>query len=482
MGNVARTVLHSSFFILHFLIMTRWHSCNVLHVGAEGRQLWQFDARNGSFALSRGQVVPPDGDLPAHQVLKSWRSLWQPRLNVAWLPPGSVFLRVVHLPKSSAEETHLMVEFQLEKLSPIPVTQVVWSVHSLAGTAGDQQTLIVVFAERKAVEEFLGQLEGQGYLADRLELKVLDQLLATPINEDGAWIYPSAWGGDSTAVVAWWYGGVLQNLNFLTLPAVADRAGRLKEQLTQMAWAGELEGWLTSPPAWHLVGDEAAVREWEPALRQGLDQPLVISAPLGAAELAALTAKRAAQTDPKSEKGGLLPAEFATRYRQQFVDRLWGRGLLAAGAVYLVAIAIYFIALSYQLFRVNGVERDVKNLSLSYTNAIQLRDRYKILQERQELKFAALDCWKKVAELMPETMQLDGFNLVDGRKLSLNGSVPTGQVTETLDFVKAMRKATLNGQPMFDESKPEGFITRPNPDKVTSSWSFNLELLRGEAK
>ena len=36
---------------------TRWHSCNVLRVGAEARQIWQFDARNGGFVLNRDDDI-----------------------------------------------------------------------------------------------------------------------------------------------------------------------------------------------------------------------------------------------------------------------------------------------------------------------------------------------------------------------------------------------------------------------------------------
>ena len=121
--------------------------------------------------------------------------MWQPRLNVAWLPPENVFLRVIELPRSNFEETLAMVELQLEKLSPLPVAQIVWTIHvSAAATnrGGDLQTVIVVIAARNAVEEFLGKLEGQGYLADRLEAPMLDELEATPATEDGAWIYPAA--------------------------------------------------------------------------------------------------------------------------------------------------------------------------------------------------------------------------------------------------------------------------------------------------
>jgi len=63
--------------------------------------------------------------------------------------------------------------------------------------------VVVVIAERSVVEEFLGKLEGRGYLADRLEVPMLDQLEATPAMEDGlsrqseaaadVWMYPLCW-------------------------------------------------------------------------------------------------------------------------------------------------------------------------------------------------------------------------------------------------------------------------------------------------
>lgn len=451
-------------------------SCNVLYTAADRREIWQFDAHR-NFTLNRSQALAPGAELPAGLVQKTWGSLWQPRLNVAWLPADSVFLRVVQLPASSPEETVAMVELQLEKLSPIPVTQMVWSAHPMPQAAEGLQTLIVVFAERKAVEEFLGQLEGQGYLADRLELGVLDQFQATPVTEDGAWIYPAAWGGHHTALVAWWYGGVLRNLNFVTLPATEDRAAGLKEQLSQMVWAGELDGWLTAPPAWHMVADEADAKEWEAHLRQALESPLEISAPLAPAHLAALTARRAAATDPKTN---LLPPEFATRYRQQFVDRLWGRGLLGVGAVYMVGIAIFFAALQVQSYRATAVEKQVRGLGLQYTNTIQLRDRYKVLKERQELKFAALDCWKAVAELMPDTLGLDTFSLVDGRSLSLNGTVPSSQVTHVYDFYDAMRKVTVADQLLFSKDGGKPPATRAIQGGANASWTFTLDLKRVE--
>ncbi|HZI33183.1 MAG TPA: hypothetical protein VFF11_12645, partial [Candidatus Binatia bacterium] len=99
--------------------MARWNSCNILHLAPDAKRLWQFDAKGGGFVLGREQRVSHAEPFPAKGVAKSWASLWQPKLNIAWLPADAVFLRVVELPASNFEETQAMVELQMEKLSPI---------------------------------------------------------------------------------------------------------------------------------------------------------------------------------------------------------------------------------------------------------------------------------------------------------------------------------------------------------------------------
>lgn len=337
------------------------------------------------------------------------------------------------------------------------------------------QTVIVMIVARAVVEEFLGNLEAQGYLADRLELPLLDQLHTTAITEDGAWIYPEAVGGKNTALVAWWYRGVLQNLDLLTLPS-ANQAAGLKEQLMQMAWAGEMEGWLTAPPEWHLVADVTAA-EWEPALKAGLEQPIDIITPLAAREVAALTARRSAQADPKIN---LMPADFALRYQQQFVDRLWMRGLLGVGALYLIGVAVYMVALGYSTLQTQRVENRVAELGPTYTNAIQLRDRYKVLTDRQELKFAGLDCWNTTARLLPENATLESFTFSGGKKLKLDGTAPADQIQSLLDFERELRHATKDGQPLFDVNKGDSLQFHAQGN--AAAWTLVLELKRSEVQ
>ena len=470
--------------------MARWHSCNILQIASDANRLWQFDARGGGFALNREHRGALDEPLPARSIAKSWSTLWQPRLNVAWLSPENVFLRAIELPKSNFEETFAMVELQLEKLSPLPVMQIVWTIHILSRRsearaeapasgetkAEDLQTVVVVIVERGVVEEFLGKLESRGYLADRLEVPMLDQLEATPATEDGAWIYPVALAGQSAALVAWWCGNVLRNLSFVVLPPAGDRAKTLKSQLAQLAWAGELEGWLTAPLIqWHLVADPAVATEWENALREGLNEPVQVVAPLPPGELAARTAQRAAAADSHA---ALLPAEFPLRYHQQFVDRLWLRGLMAAGVLYAIGVVIYFCATGVLAYRTRGVERQAAALSGSYTNVMELKARYDVLRERQDLKYAALDCWKVVAERLPESITLQRFSFADGKKLSLSGTASTDRVNTLFDFNTAMQKATNNSRPMFNPGGGEPVNPRITANKAT--WNFSLQLQHTE--
>jgi hypothetical protein len=453
------------------------HTCNVFQSGAETRHLWAFDVHGGKLSLDREHTVRGGESLPLNVVGKDFRSLWKKKLNVAWLAPEHVFVRVIQLPSTDFGEILSMVELQLEKLSPMPVAQTVWSFHILPQGTGNLSTVVVLIAARAAVEEFLGQLEEQRFMADRLELPLLDQIQATPITENGAWIYPQASAGANGALVAWWCGGVLESLGFVSLPDL-NRGASLKEQLLQMAWAGELEGWLKEAPRWHLVAEAPEAEKWEAALREALEEPIRTYRPLPAPELAARTARRAAQADPRAN---LLPAEFSSRYQQQFVDRLWMRSLLGVAGLYLVGVLIYFIAVAYASWRVRGVEQEVARRGPAYTNAIELRDLYFVLRDRQELKYAALDCWKVLAELLPASVNLESFNFSDGKKLTLVGSAPSDALQQLLDFETAMRKATINGQVLFDSNPTRGENLRyaamgPN----TYRWNFSVELKRSE--
>jgi hypothetical protein len=458
--------------------MPRWNSCNILQVAPDANRLWQFEAK-GNFKLNRELRTASDSPIPANLVAKSWNSFWQPKLNIAWLPAETVFLRVIELPKGPFNETVSMVELQLEKLSPMPVTQIAWTMYVLPQAAGDVQTVIVVMVSRSAVEQFLGQLEGKKYLADRLDVPLLDELEAMSASEDSAWICPAVTGNPNAALVAWWYGGVLRNVSFLLLPNEGDRATNLKSQLAQLVWAGELEGWLITKPKWHLMADGVAASEWETLLKQALDEPVNVSTPLNATDLAARTARRATQSPNNGTVATLLPAEFSQRYREQFHDRLWLHGLYAAGIAYLLFVIFYFSGTYVRSYQNDKIQQQVAGLADSYTNAMQLQARYGILQQREDLKFAALDCWKLVADYMPDGVTLQRFSFGGGRTLALYGTAPADQLKPLDDFYSALQKSkNMNGEQMFSLTGGEPLSYHLYQNSV--DWNFSLELKQGE--
>ena len=139
---------------------------------------------------------------------------------------------------------------------------------------------------------------------------------------------------------------------------------------------------------------------------------------------------------------------------------------------------IYFAGLTYQNYRTDSLDNEVKGLSASYTNTLKLKAQMQVLQDRQSLKFAALDCWKITAEVLPESLTLQSLELKNGRTLTLSGTAPADDGGLITDFNEALRKATSDGQPLFERMDVP--ITKLGQGGATLTWSFSGDLARGE--
>jgi hypothetical protein len=460
---------------------SRPHSCNVLAFDAGGRHLWQFATGGSRLTLAAETVTAEAGLLPPKLVGKDWRTLMQPRLNVAWLPAEHVFLRVIQLPAADFAELQSMVEFQLEKLSPLPVAQIVWSLERLGEPRDNQQTLLVVIAAREAVEEFLGRIEQQGYQPDRLEAPFVHQLIATRPATDSMDFFPVTLAGRSACLIAWWCGGVLRDLNLVHLPDADDRARLLRAQLDQMAWAGELEGWLVSTPGCRLIADAATAAAWEPVLHEVTGQLVEIIEPPTGPALAGHSAARAAQD---GMSGNLLPPEHAARYRQKFVDGLWMKSLGAALVIYLLGVLLYFATLEFFRYQQTNVAQQAADLGIAYTNTLKLKAQAELLQDQVTLRFAALDCWKAASELLPADLTLTSFSFSRGRAVGLFGFGPADAADKVTDYNDALRKYAAEGAagtPLFKQVDAPRLAQRGGPQGNQVTWSFTCELRRAEA-
>jgi hypothetical protein len=246
----------------------------------------------------------------------------------------------------------------------------------------------------------------------------------------------------------------------------------LGDALTKSAWAGELEGWLTGPPRFRLVAAPEDQEVWLRVLRELSEGSVDVAAPADATALATLSAQRAARGESHAN---LLPAEFTTRYRQQFVDSVWMRGLGALVAVYLLGVAVFFALLWRAETQKLDLDRRVSELSGSYTNALVAKARIQVLQEQIALKYAAIESLKAVSAKLPDGMQLTDFAFQRGQKVALRGTVPAEQISKLTDYSAALQTATLNGLPLFKSvSAPTSQGSGAAANQF--SWTLSCEL------
>jgi hypothetical protein len=384
-----------------------------------------------------------------------------------------VYLRVVHLPKCQPDELQPMLELQLEKISPAPVNQVVWTFEPVPQSSPDLQTAIVILAERHHVEAYLGSLEQQGYLADRLELPWLHHVLGGRPNADQTCVYVISRDRQLLCLTAWWYHGSLQHLDLIQTDNDPSAAIHIVDHLIRIAWAGEVEGWLTSTPTWRLTAPQTDLDFWSIALgaKLGVDLETQVTPPLD--DLAQLAAQRSVRGESTAN---LLPADFVSRFRQQFIDRLWMRGLGALILVYLFFVLIYFVGVQVFEHQVAGVQSELASLSGSYTNALVLKERVRVFSEQAELKYAALNSLRISSELLPPEITLTSFTFQGGRSLRLAGTVAQDQQARVTEYNDELRKASIDGTPLFDKQmfEPPSFV----PHGTSVRWDFTADLNR----
>ncbi|HEY1171547.1 MAG TPA: hypothetical protein VGH19_09275 [Verrucomicrobiae bacterium] len=460
--------------------MGRANYCNVLSSGEQTRrEVWHF-TRNGNRCVPAGQkALGPMEAPPANWVAKGWSQLWNPSLNVAWLPDDKVFLRVLHLPPCEESEVPAMVEFQLEKLSPLPLAQIVWTVEHVPtaqSVPGTPRTVLVLIAARDVVEEHLGKLEAGGYQADRLELPAIHELIERPVAENSAWIYPRKEGENAACIIAWWFGGVLQQASLFKLTTEPNWVRELQDQVAKVSWAGEVEGWFVTPFKWHLVADDQTAASWLPVVQQAAEGAVEVVKPKPVTEQATASAAHALRKDINP---GLMPPDYAVRYRQQFIERLWMRSLGLVALLYVIGVGVYLGALQYRIYQRNNLTARIDDLDPQYKKTVQLGEKIKVVENQINLRFAALDAWKTIVVNLPENMTLSTLSFSKGSRLNVQGTVDAANKDKVYDYADQLRGLTVNGHPVFKE------VMVPNSSRMATgnwNWSFDCELAGGDER
>jgi len=415
-------------------------ACNVVDCSSGRQQFWRFTGSKNQMKLVDVRETESGEKIPGKHLDRDASQMWRAHCqNDAWLPADKVFFRVLHLPLCNAREVPSMVEMQLEKVSPLPLGRAVWSFEVVPVHRADreQQTVVVMLAERSVVEECVGELEKAGYFPDRLEAAVIHQVMATPEGgerPDGAWIYPRFLEERVVCTVAWWDEGVLQNITQIILSS-AKHLNELTEQLTAATWAGEMEGWLTGSTHWHLVIASEHGEQWLPTLNEWAGQGVQIKPPPDASALAAACATRAARP---LEQGNLMPPECRADYHRRDVDRVLGGILSWMLLLYGMLLVGYFVLDSQTAGREEAKYQQLKKMKAMEKEVGVLVAKRNLLVLQRNSRMTALQVLKEVAEQMPEELSLGFINSVEvrgeGNNITLNGQVESGQGKKVDDY------------------------------------------------
>lgn len=453
----------------------KWHECNVVQAGESDLHLWQFYASDRRFAL-KSEIAETEGKrLPQKAVHKTWRNLIQPKLNIAWLPENQSFLRTLQMPECEAAELRQMLEFQLEKVSPLPVGQIVWSYETIPSAEEGQLTALVIVAEAAAVETHLEKLESAGYQPDRLEVPWCHELLTLDLSADQLWIRLGKQGESVVALSAWILNQTLRHAAIARLPDTEEGRQSLAKQLERTAWTGEMEGWLSRlPPAKLRLPPECDGR-WSDALQLGPANPAQTQVAPPPQELAVLSARRAVRGESQAN---LLPETRRTRYRQQITDRMWMKGIAAAILLYVFGVIVYLAVLEWTRQESDKLQAQVRTTALAYTNVLKLQAKVEVLQEQMDLKFSALECLRVISERLPAELTLAAFNFT-GKSLTIHGTVSATDSDKVAEYHRALVDAQADEVKLFRSvSAPN---TRSSPGRNASGnfrWDFECELER----
>lgn len=423
-------------------------ACNVVDCSTGKQRFWRFTKGKNQMKMVDVRETVLDEPILDKYLERDASQMWNPHCqNDAWLPSESVFFRVLQLPQCEPAELPGMLELQLDKISPLPLSQAVWTYEVVPVYRKDrtQQTVVVMVASRQEVEQYLGELESVGYRPDRLETPVLHQVMATPQggeHPDGAWIYPRFTEEQVICTVAWWDEGVLHNITQIML-STKEHLNELTEHLTATTWAGEMEGWLTGETHWHLVVDNEVGEEWLAVLNDWAGKGVQVAEPPEVNALAGVSAARAARS---LDQGNLLPPDRRAAYRRDDVDRMWGNIFIGVILLYIMLLAGYFVWKSQVA--------DVTSQAVAHNKSVERHDKrlksllveQRLMEEQLQLRWSALDVMKAVAEFIPEKVTLDTMHLEEARgkgvsTVRLFGTADDGNSPG--DYARALREATV---------------------------------------
>jgi len=387
------------------------------------------------------------------------------------LPSTKVLLRSVRLPAVPDDELAGMVQLQLDKFSPFPVENLVFS-HEVLRRDENELRVLIAAIERRAMESFTAEIEAAGLRPRRLDVcamirsrilkdagEIPDEgrhpvVVITPeeteiiVFEDGAPVLFRALGGSMQ-------GGDEE--------LAAEVAREVEYSLMTM----ELE---CGPALLKTVGlwysSESAY------LKDRIAEALPVSVESGALDSLPPVSEGAAARMFDAGAVNLVPAVW----RSAGMARQFKKRMLTAAAVLLsVWVIMVGAGAGTMLYRRSGIDRLSSEAESLVAPAMQVRDlrrRVVLVKRYTDKRDSALEYLREISAILPEGIDLSSFSYRKGEGVKISGAA------NAVDLVYRFKNA-IDGSEMFKEAALTGPRKTPKGEEV---FSIEIMLREGESE